>query len=592
MGDTNGNGADDPEADERTPLTSASPRRPAPPARARSSALPVVLVVGLVALILAATRLVRGPVELGSDERSVDPTIHAAIGPLPPLSEARTSPLQLGRGVGPILVTGGAGFVGFHLSQRLASEGHKVVVLDDFNPYYSTQLKRDRAAQLQSKVRCEAGVRGPPRHRALPRRVRRSTVVYRWRCARWAARACARDMPAVPAAPRALARVGRCLTPLPSPGRPRSVRPRSVLPQKTARQYAHMITIVEGDLCDGTNLRALFTRHRFSHAVNLAAQAGVRYSLQQPMSYVRANVHCFVQLLEAVRQHPDTRLVFASSSSVYGANKLSPFSERSRVDTPNSLYAATKKVSKEEGLEQTARSAPSARQPSAPSLLAARLRPARRAGRALTRALHHPPAPPSRQSNEAMALVYHELYNISCAGLRFFTVYGPWGRPDMAYFSFAHRMQHGLPIQVKAAAGAQPVAVAARARASARRSSAPPHPRTPASVRPTCPASAAPWRRPAGVRARQAAARLHLRGRHRDRHPGRDGPVPPLLRGAQPGQQRAGRPARLHTHTRERAQAHRRPQLHRHGAGRRARASGARPGCGHPRAHRPADPRA
>lgn len=109
-------------------------------------------------------------------------------------------------------------------------------------------------------------------------------------------------------------------------------------------QYQNRIRIVEGDLCDGAGLHALFERYHFTHAVNLAAQAGVRYSLQQPQAYVRANVQCFVELLEAIRQHPRTRLIYASSSSVYGGNKLSPFSESSRVDTPNSLYAATKKV--------------------------------------------------------------------------------------------------------------------------------------------------------------------------------------------------------------------------------------------------------
>lgn len=102
--------------------------------------------------------------------------------------------------------------------------------------------------------------------------------------------------------------------------------------------------MVDGDLCDGPKLRVLFAERRFTHVVNLAAQAGVRYSLQKPRAYARANVQCFLELLEAVRVHKETRLVYASSSSVYGSNLLSPFSESTRVDTPSSLYAATKKV--------------------------------------------------------------------------------------------------------------------------------------------------------------------------------------------------------------------------------------------------------
>jgi len=207
----------------------------------------------------------------------------------------------------PILT--GAGFVGFHLTQRLARDGFKVVAVDDFNPYYSSRLKRDRASQLKQK-------------------------------------------------------------------------------------YGKMVNVIDQDICDEESLNKLFDKHHFSHAVNLAAQAGVRYSLQQPQAYVRANVQCFTSVLNVMRKHKRVKLVYASSSSVYGANKESPFSEFQRVDTPNSLYAATKKA------------------------------------------------------NEAFALVYHNLYNFSCTGLRFFTVYGPWGRPDMAYFSFAHKMTKNMPIQV------------------------------------------------------------------------------------------------------------------------------------------------
>lgn len=108
--------------------------------------------------------------------------------------------------------------------------------------------------------------------------------------------------------------------------------------------YGSRVRVVRGDLCDGRLLRRLFREHRPTHVVNLAAQAGVRYSLQQPQTYARANVRCFVELLEALREWPRVVLTYASSSSVYGANKEAPFSELQRVDSPNSLYAATKKV--------------------------------------------------------------------------------------------------------------------------------------------------------------------------------------------------------------------------------------------------------
>lgn len=109
-------------------------------------------------------------------------------------------------------------------------------------------------------------------------------------------------------------------------------------------EYRDMVTLVEADLCDAPKLGSLFSQFKFTHVVNLAAQAGVRYSLQQPRAYMRSNMNCFLELLEVLREHATTRLVFASSSSVYGANTLSPFSETNRVDSPNSLYGATKKV--------------------------------------------------------------------------------------------------------------------------------------------------------------------------------------------------------------------------------------------------------
>lgn len=207
-----------------------------------------------------------------------------------------------------VLVTGGAGFVGFHLSMRLHRQGTSVVAMDNFDPYYSTKLKRARQRMLQ-----DAGIR-----------------------------------------------------------------------------------VVEADMCDDSAMSKLLLNKRwaFTHVASMAAQAGVRYSLLKPQAYARANVQCFLTLLEVLRRTPETRLIYASSSSVYGANTKTPFAESDRVDAPNSLYAATKRA------------------------------------------------------NEQLAHVYHGLYGLRVTGLRFFTVYGPWGRPDMAYFSFAHRISHGRPIQV------------------------------------------------------------------------------------------------------------------------------------------------
>ena len=143
------------------------------------------------------------------------------------------------------------------------------------------------------------------------------------------------------------------------------------------------------DLADAAGLERLFAENAFSHVVNLAAQAGVRYSLQNPEAYVGSNLVGFANLLERCRRHPVEHLVFASSSSVYGLNTAMPFSTRHNTDHPVSLYAATKKA------------------------------------------------------NEAMAHSYSHLYGIPCTGLRFFTVYGPWGRPDMAPHLFASAILEG-----------------------------------------------------------------------------------------------------------------------------------------------------
>lgn len=148
------------------------------------------------------------------------------------------------------------------------------------------------------------------------------------------------------------------------------------------------------DIADAATVDALFARHRPDAVVHLAAQAGVRYSLENPAAYVQSNLVGFANVLEACRQHPVAHLVYASSSSVYGNNRKVPFAVTDRVDAPVSFYAATKK------------------------------------------------------SNELMAHSYSHLYGIAATGFRFFTVYGPWGRPDMAYYEFTRRMLAGIPLRL------------------------------------------------------------------------------------------------------------------------------------------------
>ena len=206
-----------------------------------------------------------------------------------------------------VFVTGTAGFIGMNLAQSLLGDGHEVVGLDNFNDYYSVQLKRDRHALLAHH----------PRY-----------------------------------------------------------------------------TGVEGDLCDTTLLTRLFKEHQFDGVCNLAAQAGVRYSLTNPFVYQKSNLEGFLNILEACRHAKIPRLVYASSSSVYGGNTKLPFSESDPVDHPVSLYAATKKA------------------------------------------------------NELMAHTYTHLYGLQTVGLRFFTVYGPWGRPYMAMWIFTKTMLEGKPIPV------------------------------------------------------------------------------------------------------------------------------------------------
>lgn len=208
---------------------------------------------------------------------------------------------------GNILVTGAAGFIGFHLSRRLLAAGHSVVGLDNLNDYYDVRLKEARLARL---------------------------------------------------------------TPHPN------------------------FRFVRQGLEEREKLHALFAAESFATVVNLAAQAGVRYSLTNPYAYIDSNIVGFVNLLEGCRHYGVRHLVYASSSSVYGANTAMPFSVHHNVDHPVSLYAATKKA------------------------------------------------------NELMAHTYSSLYGIPATGLRFFTVYGPWGRPDMALFLFTRAILEGRPIDV------------------------------------------------------------------------------------------------------------------------------------------------
>ncbi len=164
--------------------------------------------------------------------------------------------------------------------------------------------------------------------------------------------------------------------------------------QDTASRTGTAFTLIEADLEDGEAVRRAFAQHRPERVVNLAAQAGVRYSIENPSAYIQANLVGFGHILEGCRHHGIQHLVYASSSSVYGGNTRLPFSEHQGVDHPVSLYAASKKA------------------------------------------------------NELMAHTYSHLYGLPATGLRFFTVYGPWGRPDMALFLFTRAMLAGEPIQV------------------------------------------------------------------------------------------------------------------------------------------------
>jgi UDP-glucuronate 4-epimerase len=206
-----------------------------------------------------------------------------------------------------LLVTGAAGFIGFHTAQLLLERGEEVVGLDNLNDYYDVSLKEARVAIL--------------------------------------------------------------------------------------RRYANF-RFVKLDLADRAGMPALFAAEKFERVVHLGAQAGVRYSLQKPLAYIDSNILGFANILEGCRHNGVAHLVYASTSSVYGANTKMPFSVHHNVDHPLSFYAATKKA------------------------------------------------------NELMAHTYAHLYGLPVTGLRFFTVYGPWGRPDMALFSFTKNILAGKPIDV------------------------------------------------------------------------------------------------------------------------------------------------
>ena len=222
-----------------------------------------------------------------------------------------------------ILVTGAAGFIGFHLANQLAKIGHQVIGLDNLNDYYDVNLKLGRLKELG---------------------IDNQAIIY---------------------------------------------------DELVPSQHPNFaFSFLQLNLEDKENMELLFKAEQFDLVINLAAQAGVRYSLEQPFQYLNSNLTGFLTVLECCRHYGVKKLMYASSSSVYGLNEKIPFSVNDAVDHPISLYAATKK------------------------------------------------------SNELMAHTYSHLFGIQTVGLRFFTVYGPWGRPDMAMFLFTDAILNDRPIQV------------------------------------------------------------------------------------------------------------------------------------------------
>ena len=206
-----------------------------------------------------------------------------------------------------ILITGGAGFIGSHLTKRLLDRGEDLIIVDDLNDYYAPKLKKDRLADIEK------------------------------------------------------------------PGK---------------------VKFYQYDICSLEKMKGLFIKHNISKVCHLAARAGVRASLKEPLKYVSTNVNGTLNILECIREYPVEKFVFASSSSVYSGNEKAPFSEKDRVENPLSPYAA------------------------------------------------------SKIAGELLASTYHKLYDIPTVCLRFFTVYGPWGRPDMAYYDFSKKIIRGETIDV------------------------------------------------------------------------------------------------------------------------------------------------
>ena len=211
-----------------------------------------------------------------------------------------------------VLITGAAGFIGFHSSKRLIDEGYEVIGIDNFNNYYDVKLKKARIEYIEKS---------------------KKSIPKKWK-------------------------------------------------------------FIKCDLLERTKLDEIFDRYNPEYVINLAAQAGVRYSIDNPREYINSNIVGFMNLIECCRHNEVKHFIYASSSSVYGGNKTIPFKEDQGVNHPVSLYAATKR------------------------------------------------------SNELIAHTYSHLYNLPSTGLRFFTVYGPWGRPDMAYYIFTSKILKGEPIKI------------------------------------------------------------------------------------------------------------------------------------------------